>query len=157
MVWRRARPGRAAVLIPSPVGDWIPIAKSALGSMSLTWGGAGDILVPVSADNRTPLVFRAVLRAHDPDYIAAYEATSGQIALADPVAYASWRARRPGSGNDGEDEATLRQLFETEVSGLAGAWNPSAAIEFSRSWCSPYPSRHGYYPVTRRSVPPGRP
>lgn len=143
MVWRRARPGRAAVLIPSPAGDWLPIAKRALCSLSLTWGGTGDILVPVGADNRPSPAFRAVLRAHDPDYVAAYEATSSEIALADPAVYAAWRAGRADSSDDSEDEATLRQQFEAEMSGLRAMWDPSAAIEFARSGCSPYPSPEG--------------
>ena len=158
MVWRRARPGRAAVLVPSPAGDWLPIAKRALCSLSLTWGGMGDILVPVGADSRPSPAFRAVLRAHDPDYVAAYEATSSEIALADPSAYAAWRAGRPGSSDDSEDETTLRQQFEAEMSGLRGAWDSSAAVAFARSWCSPYPSpKGGYYPVARRSDSLGRP
>lgn len=114
-----------------------------------------DILVPIGADSRPPPAFRAVLRAHDPDYVAAYEATSSEIALADPSVYATWRADRPG---DSEDETTLRQQFETEMSGLPGAWDPSAAIGFTRSWCSPYPSPEGgYYPVARESASLGRP
>jgi hypothetical protein len=75
------------VLIPSAVGDWIPIAKSAIVSLSLIWGGAADILVPVSADSRPHPAFRAVLRAHDPDCVAAYQATRGELALADPGVY----------------------------------------------------------------------
>ena len=151
-------PGRAAVLVPAPPGDWLPIAKRALCSLSLTWGGMGDILVPVSADSRPSPAFRAVLRAHDPDYVAAYEATSSEIALADPSAYAAWRAGRSGSADDSEDETTLRQQFEAEMSGLRGAWDPSAAIGFTRPWCSPYPSpKGGYYPVARGSASLGRP
>jgi hypothetical protein len=158
MVWRRARPGRAAVLVPAPAGDWLPLVKRALCSLSLTWGGMGDILVPVGADSRPSPEFRAVLRAHDPDYVAAYEATSSEIALADPSAYAAWRASRSGSADDSEDETTLRQQFEAEMSGLRGAWDPSAAIEFTRPWCSPYPSpKGGYYPVARGSASLGRP
>jgi hypothetical protein len=158
MVRRRARPGRAAVLVPSPAGDWLPIAKRALCSLSLTWGGMGDILVPVGADSRPSSAFRAVLRAHDPDYVAAYEATSGEIAVADPSAYTAWRAGRPGSPDDSEDETTLRQQFEAEMSGRRATWDSSAAIGFARSGCSPYPSPEGgYYPVARRSASLGRP
>ena len=158
MVWRRARPGRAAVLVPALDGDWLPIAKRALCSLSLTWGGMGDILVPVTADSRPSPAFRAVMRAHDPDYVAAYEATSGEITLADPSAYTSWRESRPGSADDSEDEVALRHRFEAEMSELPGAWDPSTAISYVRSWCSPYPSPEGgYYPVARRSASLGRP
>jgi hypothetical protein len=157
MVWRRARPGRAAVLVPSPTGDWFPIAKRALCSLSLTWGGMGDILVPVGADSRPSPAFQAVLRAHDPDYVAAYEATSSEIALANPSVYAAWQAGRLGSSGDTEDETMLRQQFEAEMNELPGGWDPSEAIEFARAWCSPYPSVGGYYPVARRSASLGRP
>lgn len=91
-------------------------------------GRDGGILVPVGADNRPSPAFRAVLRAHDPDYVAAYEATSSEIALADPSVYAAWRAGRADSSDDSEDEATLRQQFEAEMSGLRAMWDPSAAI-----------------------------
>jgi len=157
MVWRRARPGRAAICIPSPGGDWIQIAKSALCSLSLTWGGVGDILVPIGADSQPSPAFRAVLRAHDPDYVAAYEATLGEIALADPGIYASWRAARAGTGDGGEEEAALRQQFEAEMTGRPGSWDASAAVEFTRTWCSPYPSEHGYLPQSRSTAPLGRP
>jgi hypothetical protein len=160
MVWRRGRPGRAAVLMPSPGGDWIPLARSTLCSLSLTWGGMGNILVPVDAGGQPHPAFQAVVRAHDPDYVAAYQAMSPEIALADPGAYAAWKARRAASGDhgdDGDDEAMLRQQFEAEAAGFAGAWEPSAAVEVARSWCSPYPSPHGYFPVAHKGTPLARP
>jgi len=156
MVWRRGRPGRAAVLIPSPGGDWIPLARSALCSLSLTWGGMGDIIVPVDAGNQPLPQFRAVVRAHDPDYVAAYQAMCSEVALADLGVYSAWKQNRPGSGDNG-DEAALRQHFETQAAGFAGAWEPSAAIDVTRSWCSPYPSRHGYSPVAHKGTPLARP
>lgn len=118
----------------------------------------GNILVPVGAGNQPLPAFRAVVRAHDPDYVAAYQAMCSEIALADPGVYAAWKASRPGSGDHGDDdEAALRQQFEAEGAGFPGAWEPSAAIEVARSWCSPYPSRHGYFPVAHKGAPLARP
>jgi hypothetical protein len=148
MVWRRGRPGRAAVLIPSPGGDWIPLAGSALCSLSLTWGGMGDILVPVCADGGPHPAFRAVMRAHDPDYVAAYQAMWSEIALADPGAYAGWRTNRAGSSDPADDEAELRQQFETEAAGSRGPGNrlprsrsPGPGARRTRPRTDTFPSR----------------
>jgi hypothetical protein len=55
--------------------DWERTAAGVLGSLSLTWGGAGDLVVPVTADGPDP-AFRPVVRAFDPDWIATYRITS---------------------------------------------------------------------------------
>jgi len=82
MVYRSARPGRTAVLMLAAEQDWENTAAGVLGSLSLTWGGAGDIVVPVTASGPHP-AFRPVVRAFDPDWITAYRITSADMPRAD--------------------------------------------------------------------------
>ena len=119
----------------------------------------GDILIPVGPDSQpgSPLSgpFCALMT---PTTWRPTRQRRSEIALADPSAYAAWRASRTGSAGDSEDETTIRQQYETEMSRLPGAWDPSAAIGFTRSWCSPYPSpQGGYYPIAHESASLGRP
>jgi hypothetical protein len=78
MVHRSARPGRTAVLMLAGEEGWERTAVGVLGSLSLTWGGAGDIVIPVTADGPDP-AFRPAVRAFDPDWISAYRLTSADV------------------------------------------------------------------------------
>jgi hypothetical protein len=78
MVYRSARPGRTAVLMLAGEEGWERTAAGVLGSLSLPWGGAGDIMVPVTADGPHP-AFRPAVRAFDPDWISAYRHTSEDV------------------------------------------------------------------------------
>jgi hypothetical protein len=136
MVWRRARPGRAALVLPPAGGDWIPLVKGALCSLSLTWGGAADILLPARADGTLPPEFRYLLGEYDPDYIAAYQAAPGERADARP------RPAQPASD---------------APAGVPVEPRTQAAAELARSWCSPYPPAGGSLPVASVSVAIGSP
>lgn len=119
MVWRSARPGRAAVLMLASGEGWERTAAGVLGSLSLTWGGAGDLVVPVTADGPHP-AFRSVVRAFDPDWIAAYRITSDDLS-------------RPGRDETG---------WVIDV--------PEADVAAVSEWCSPFPGRHGFHPSAFR-------
>ena len=75
MVYRSARPGRTAVLMLAGSEGWEGTATGVLGSLSLTWGGLGNIVVPVTADGPHP-AFRPVVKAFDPDWISTYTTTN---------------------------------------------------------------------------------
>lgn len=79
MVHRSARPARTAILmLTSEEQDWVGTATGVLGSLSLTWGGVGDIVVPVSADGPHP-AFQPVVCAFDPDWVSAYRLSSADV------------------------------------------------------------------------------
>ena len=66
------------MLMPAPARAWEGIAVGVLGSLSLTWGGAGDIIVPVTDDGPHP-AFQSVVRAFDPDWISIYRVTQADM------------------------------------------------------------------------------
>src|SRR5258706_15072160 len=78
MVYRSARPGRTAVLMLADAEGWEGIATGVLSCLSLTWGGQGDLVVPVTADGPHP-AFRPVVNAFDPDWISTYQITSPDV------------------------------------------------------------------------------
>jgi hypothetical protein len=78
MVYRSARPGRTAVLMLAGEEGWERTATGVLSSLSLTWGGVGNVVVPVTADGPHP-AFRPAVRAFDPDWISAYRITSADV------------------------------------------------------------------------------
>jgi hypothetical protein len=82
------RPARVAVLIPGGQG-WEPVVLQTLEVLSRTWGGAGNILVPV-AGGGVAEGFRRVLAAHDPDRLGYYQPTWRGRQLADPDAFDEW-------------------------------------------------------------------
>jgi hypothetical protein len=75
MVYRSARPARTVVVTPGHPEDWGEIATGVLSSLSLTWGGLHDILVPVTGSGPHP-AFAPIVKAFDPDWISTYRVTS---------------------------------------------------------------------------------
>jgi hypothetical protein len=126
MVSRSARPGRAAVLMLTSEEGWERTAAGVLGSLSLTWGGAGGLVVPVSAAGPNP-VFRPVVRAFDPDWIAAYRVTSPDVP-------------RP----DSDETGWVIDVLDEDVATVS-------------DWCSPFPGSHGFHPCAFRGQAVGRP
>ena len=155
MVWRRARPARAALLLPEIGPAWHSMAKNALISLSLTWGGINDLIIPTGSDNAPHPAFRRALRAHDPDYIAAYQATEHELIRTHPDAFYKWVDNEPDHAIATITE--LQERYETALASRTGWWNGAPAVATTRSWCSPYPSESGYSPVTRRGAPLDRP
>jgi len=58
--------------------DWEGIATGVLGSLSLTWGGLGDIVVPITQTGPHP-AFKPVVKAFDPDWVSTYNITSPDV------------------------------------------------------------------------------
>jgi hypothetical protein len=121
MVHRSARPGRTAVLMLAGEEGWERTAAGVLGSLSLTWGGAGDIVIPVTADGPDP-AFRPAVRAFDPDWISAYRLTSADV-------------QRP----DDDEAIWLIDVPDQHVATVAGWCSPFPGRR-GRSWCQPGPA-----------------
>lgn len=114
-----ARPARAAVLLPNEGDAWPMVVKSALESLSLTWGGIGDILVPTDAEGIPLPVFRKILKAFDPDYICGYLVNPSDLTSTAEAALVYQRSRN----------------------------RLTPGIATARTWCSPFRSPCGYFPV----------
>jgi hypothetical protein len=120
-----ARPGRAAVLLPNLGDAWPMVAKNALESLSLTWGGIGDILVPTDAEGMPLPVFQNILKAFDPDYVGGY--------LVDR--------------NDPASPAEAATAYQQSMNCLR------RGIIKANSWCLPFQSKNGYFPKASSGQP----
>ena len=116
MVSRSARPTRTAVLMLAG-RDWEGTAAGVLGSLSLTWGGARDIVVPVTAGGPHP-AFRPVIRAFDPDWVTAYQTTSADL---------------PEAGDGG---FWVREVPDADVATMAGWCSPYPGRSGFYPWAS---------------------
>jgi hypothetical protein len=82
------RPPRVAVLVPPLPGcDWRPLFESALAAQCGLWGGEGNIVLPWDDDQLENPLFWLLLRCHDPDILAAYTPSLGELALIDKASY----------------------------------------------------------------------
>lgn len=101
------------------------VAKNALESLSLTWGGIGDILIPTNAEGMPLPIFNNLLRAFDPDYICGYLASTTE------------------SSSFGETLLVHGDSRNHLVKGVAQ----------TNTWCSPYQFPQGYFPSASRGYP----
>ena len=139
MVDHRVRPARTAVMLPSSDPGWMHAATSVLGSLSLTWGGLGDIVVPVT-DREPHPAFRRVVRAFDPDWVTYYEPTWYDLAQSDPDSYnAQLDTWVHGLAEKGADPSGLRNQLEDQLRDEPRGWAPStAAVGALFQWCAPH-------------------
>ena len=141
MVYRSARPARTAMLMLAPEQGWEGAVAGVLGSQSLTWGGAGDIVVPVTADGPHP-AFRSAVQAFDPDWVSSYTTTSAdmppagddrfwasEVPDADVATVAGWCSPFPGSHGfhpfASRGQAVQHPLVP--LSAFPDAWEPEVA------------------------------
>jgi hypothetical protein len=82
------RPARVAVLVPGGQ-HWEPSVLRTLEVFSRTWGGAGNVLVPVASGGVSEAFWR-LLAAYDPDRLGYYQTTLRGHQLADPDAVDEW-------------------------------------------------------------------
>lgn len=151
MVSRRARPGRVALLVPNGGPGWQTVFKHALASLSATWGGVGDILVPTDENGQPHPGFRRIIRAFDPDYVGAYRAFHQELIRADPTYYPRWREEQ--DDRDSVTEDMLIDRYEKQVSGILTEWDARGAVDEVSSWAAPYAQSMGYFPAGRAGQP----
>lgn len=151
MVFRRARPGRVALLVPSGWPGWQTIVKHALTSLSLTWGGVGDILVPTDERGQPHPAFRRIIRAFDPDYVGAYRASNQELIRADPTHYPRWRDEQPD--RDSVTEDVLEARYQEQLAATFSLWDASGAVAEVSTWAAPYPQTLDYFPTGHLGQP----
>lgn len=82
------RPPRVAVLVPPLPGcDWRALFESALATQCGLWGGEGNIVLPWDDGQPENPLFWKLLRCHDPDILAIYTPSLGELALIDKPRY----------------------------------------------------------------------
>ena len=86
----RLRTTRAITMFPGPDSGWEHAALRMLENYTVTWGGAGNILLPVAADGSIDSSFWPLIEIFDPDVWARYQKTIRAHQLASPDTFYEW-------------------------------------------------------------------
>lgn len=84
---RRIRPARVVTVVPRIKEDWASTALRMLENYSITWGGCGDVLVPVDAESEWHPAFWPIVELFDADVWAGYTVTRRGQQLANPTGF----------------------------------------------------------------------
>jgi len=87
---RHLRPARLITAFENSERDWEHSALRMLENYSLTWGGAGALLVPVSGNGVIHEALWSLIEMFDADLWAVYNRTLRHVLLADPAGFDSW-------------------------------------------------------------------
>lgn len=90
---RRIRPARVATRIARQPEGWEPTAMRMLEDYSITWGGAGDLLVPAGEDGQVDASLWPLIELYDADLWGTYVGTARGLQLADPNGFKTWLTR----------------------------------------------------------------
>jgi hypothetical protein len=109
------RPARVAVFIPD-IPKWgMHCARKVIEIMSRTWGGVGNIVVPLCKDGKISEPFWRLLKLFDADYYAVYSPTRRDLQQADPTDFDNHRASHiQAMVNDGFDLSRAEEEVESE-------------------------------------------
>lgn len=88
------RPLRAAILVPA-VDElaWQSVFRLAFRACTATWGGAGNLVLPMPDSDRELELFWTLLELFDPEVVRGLHVSPGLLADVDPEYYARWRKR----------------------------------------------------------------
>jgi hypothetical protein len=129
------RPPRVAVLVPPLAGcDWRSLFESALATQCGLWGGEGNIVLPWDDDQLESPLFWQLLRCHDPDILAAYTPSLGELALVDRTSYDAQVEEIKASlvTLDGIGEEQRREFLEDRLKEPAAEFDLGAPFELVR-------------------------
>ena len=87
---RHVRPARVITAFENSERGWEHSALRMLENYSLTWGGAGALLVPVSGDGAIDETLWSLIEMFDADIWAVYNRRLRDFLLADPGGFDSW-------------------------------------------------------------------
>ena len=90
---RHLRPARVITAFENSESDWEHSALRMLENYSLTWGGAGALLVPVSGDGAIHEALWSLIEVFDADLWAVYNRTLRDFLLADRAGFDLWLQR----------------------------------------------------------------
>lgn len=130
------RPPRVAVLVPPLAGcDWRSLFESALATQCGLWGGEGNIVLPWDDDQLDDPLFWQLLRCHDPDILAAYTPSLGELALIDGASYDTQVEEINASlaTLDGIGEEQRREFLHDRLKEPAAEFDLGAPFELVRT------------------------
>lgn len=104
-----------------------------LENYSITWGGIGNLLVPVDEAGDINAAFWPVLDVFDADEWAAYVITRRGMQLANPDGFEQWLSRQASEwvAEKGRDLGQARQMFSEDhlMSSPRGGWPPADLLK----------------------------
>jgi hypothetical protein len=128
MLRRRIRPARVATSILSLADDWQPTVMRMLENYSITWGGIGNILIPIDETGHMNEAFWPLVEIFDADLWAAYMVTRRGLELANPDAFREWlnREARKWARKHGGGIANARRMLTADhiMRHSVGRWSP---------------------------------
>ena len=120
----RIRPARIATAIPVPDPHWEHTAFRMLENYSVTWGGIGNLSIPIRGDDVAHPAFWPLIELFDADLWATYIHTIRGLQLADPERYEQWLSTQVdqwvneygGTVEAATDRLTTDQTLDTWLS-----------------------------------------
>ncbi len=122
------RPPRAVIFFLAEK-DWPHTCERILEICSLTWGGAGFIIVPCDLNGDFHPAFFELIRAYDPDHMFRYaRSLTGDVSISDPHRYRLCREQIIAGARDGNwDENNANQIAADDL-GTSEEWQLSARL-----------------------------
>ena len=125
---RRVRPARVATRIGRMDLGWEPTAMRMLENLSVTWGGAGHLIVPVDDVGTMHPELWPVVQLYDADQWAAYVNTPRGQQMANPAGFTAWLTKeaRRWTRKNGGGMKNARELLSAEhlMTAMIGGWPP---------------------------------
>jgi hypothetical protein len=152
------RPTRAAVRMGQYEG-WEHSAVRVLEVLSITWGGAGDIIVTCDSDGVTNGQLWSVVELFDPDIWASHTPTHRGWLLRDPAGYHNYLDAQTDvslpEGTDREEwKSQIHRMLMSEGS-LSGWVPPEPFWERTRTHLAPsWDREHGHAELVRDDEAP---
>jgi len=113
---RHVRPARVITAFANSERGWEHSALRMLENYCLTWGGAADLLVPVSGDAVVHEAIWPLIEMFDADFWATYNRTRREFMLADPAGFESWLEGKAAAWADEHESspAQARTMFTAD-------------------------------------------
>lgn len=133
------RPIRTVTAFPAE--NWRIPARRMLEAYSRTWGGGGDILLPVDNHGNPRSDWLRILAAFDADVYATYQRSLRGRHLADPEGFEQWVDHECEKATaEGRSPEDLREFIfsDPEYRVPISNWRPAEPfIDFVEHWMSP--------------------
>ena len=133
MLRRRIRPARVATSIPRLADDWQPTVMRMLENYSITWGGLGNLLIPIDETGHMNEAFWPLVEIFDADVWAEYMITRRGFELANPDGFREWlnREARKWARKHGGGIANARELLTADhmMRHSVGGWSPPDTLK----------------------------
>jgi len=121
-----------ATVVPSIARDWEPAVMRMLENYSISWGGIGNVLIPVDETGSMHKAFWPLVEIFDADLWAGYTSTYRGFQLSNPDGFRQWmdREARKVTRKHGGGIAKAREMLTRDhvMTHPASPWPPPVAL-----------------------------